>query len=136
MRKNYQVIDKLIKFRRWCIEHLTIQKPSIIDFSTYYKKLITAEERKEHIIPQIMPQWDHTPRSGVYGLVWENATPTNFYLHAKDALESVKNKKNPIIVLKSWNEWGEGNYMEPDSKYGKAYIYALRKAIDEVNNKK
>ena len=111
---------------------MTVQKPFIIDFSTYHKKLITSEECKEHIIPQIMPQWDHTPRSGVYGVVWENATPDYFYLHAKDALEAVKGKDNPIIILKSWNEWGEGNYMEPDLKYGKDYIFALRKAINEV----
>lgn len=30
-------------------------------------------------------------------------------------------------MLKSWNEWGEGNYMEPDLKYGKKYILALKK---------
>ena len=124
MRKNSPILNNLIKFRRWCIESLTIQKPSIVDFSTYHKKLITTEEYKEYIIPQIMPQWDHTPRSGVYGLVWENATPDFFYLHAKDALDAVKDKDNPIVVLKSWNEWGEGNYMEPDLKYGKAYIQA------------
>jgi hypothetical protein len=37
--------------------------------------------------------------------------------------------------LKSWNEWGEGNYMEPDLKYGKGYIKALRLAITNVLNK-
>lgn len=132
MRKNNRVFDSLLKIRRWCIESLTVQKPSTIDFKTYYKNLITRDDCEEYIIPQIMPQWDHTPRSGVYGLVWEDATPDYFYLHAKDALEAVKDKNNPIIVLKSWNEWGEGNYMEPDLKYGKDYIIALRKAIDEV----
>ena len=34
-------------------------------------------------------------------------------------------------MLKSWNEWGEGNYMEPDLKFGKEYIKALRDAIEE-----
>ena len=34
-------------------------------------------------------------------------------------------------MLKSWNEWAEGNYMEPDLKYGKGYIQALRKAIED-----
>lgn len=45
----------------------------------------------------------------------------------------VKNKKesHKIIFLKSWNEWGEGNYMEPDIKFGKGYIEYLRKALEE-----
>ena len=47
------------------------------------------------------------------------------------ALDAVKNKKNKIIVLKSWNEWGEGNYMEPDLHYGKGFIHALRDAADQ-----
>ena len=43
----------------------------------------------------------------------------------------VKNKKHPILFLKSWNEWGEGNMMEPDLTYGRGFIDALRKAIGE-----
>jgi hypothetical protein len=38
-----------------------------------------------------------------------------------------------ILFLKSWNEWGEGNYMEPDIEFGKKYIEALRKAIIDCN---
>ena len=53
---------------------------------------------------------------------------------ACDALNAVKNKPNEeqIIILKSWNEWGEGNYMEPDMKYGHGYIEALRKAVEKT----
>lgn len=39
-------------------------------------------------------------------------------------------------MIKSWNEWGEGNYMEPDLKYGRGYINALRKSINENFNEK
>lgn len=34
-----------------------------------------------------------------------------------------------ILFLKSWNEWGEGNYVEPDLKYGRGYLDALREAL-------
>ena len=53
---------------------------------------------------------------------------------ACDALNAVKNKPNEeqIIILKSWNEWGEGNYMEPDMKDGHGYIEALRKAVEKT----
>ena len=40
-------------------------------------------------------------------------------------------KEKQIIFLKSWNEWGEGNYMEPDQKYGHGYLDALKEAIEE-----
>lgn len=32
-------------------------------------------------------------------------------------------------MVKSWNEWAEGNYLEPDLKYGHQYLQALQNAI-------
>jgi hypothetical protein len=40
-----------------------------------------------------------------------------------------KETEHKIIFLKSWNEWGEGNYMEPDSVFGKQYLESLRQAV-------
>lgn len=93
------------------------------------KYFINNLDRKEYIIPQIIPQWDHSPRSGRRKIILHNATPALFSKHVKEALEAVKKKKNPIIFLKSWNEWAEGNYMEPDLKFGKGYILALRQTL-------
>lgn len=41
--------------------------------------------------------------------------------------------ENCLLDIKSWNEWGEGNMMEPDLTYGRGFIEALRKAVDEYN---
>ena len=41
----------------------------------------------------------------------------------------MKDKKEKIIFLKSWNEWGEGNYLEPDLKHGKKYIHILAQCL-------
>lgn len=106
--------------------------PFINDYSKCYKYLIRPEiDSREDIIPSILPQWDHTPRSGWNGTLLVNAEPKYFYLHCKEALATVCKKKNPILFLKSWNEWGEGNMMEPDMTYGRGFIEALRKAVDE-----
>jgi hypothetical protein len=37
-----------------------------------------------------------------------------------------------LVFIKSWNEWGEGNYMEPDRRYGRGYIEELCKAIKDA----
>lgn len=101
------------------------------DYKTLYHELLAKEDYEEEVIPAIVPQWDHTPRSGWNGTLFVNATPEYFYQHAKEVLSAVKGKKHPIVFLKSWNEWGEGNMMEPDITYGRGFIDALRKVVDE-----
>lgn len=88
----------------------------------------------EHEIPCIIPNFDHSPRSGKYGVILHNSTPELFYKLCTRALAIVKEKKNKLILLRSWNEWGEGNYMEPDLRYKKQYLEALKKAIDKYDN--
>ena len=108
--------------------------PFMTDYRKYYPLLVNDEDREENVIPSLVPQWDHTPRSGWNGTFFIHATPEYFHKHALMALDAVKGKKNPILFLKSWNEWGEGNFMEPDLTYGRGFIEALRKAIDEIKN--
>ena len=82
-----------------------------------------------------MPNWDHTPRSIDGGTVLHNATPSLFKKHAKALLLTTKQKEeeHKIVFLKSWNEWGEGKYMEPDLKFGRGFINALRDAFNDIN---
>ena len=49
----------------------------------------------------------------------------------KDALNVIKDKQqeHQILFLKSWNEWGEGNYVEPDLRYGHGFLDAIRETV-------
>jgi len=82
--------------------------------------------------PSVVPGWDNTPRAGRKGIVLQGSTPELFAEHARDILASVKARppEDRIVFVKSWNEWAEGNYLEPDRKFGHAYIDALRAAVD------
>lgn len=116
------------------IEGIILHRPPFMtDYRKYYPLLITDEDREENVIPSLVPQWDHTPRSGWNGSFFVNATPEYFYKHAVEAFDAVREKKNKILFLKSWNEWGEGNFMEPDLTYGRGFVDALRKALDDTN---
>ena len=107
--------------------------PRCYNYDQAMKEMLIEDDRRTNIFPTLCPNYDHTPRSGSKGLVFTGSTPAAFYKHVKDTLEYVKEKPfdKRILFIKSWNEWGEGNYMEPDRKYGKGYIEALRKALDE-----
>lgn len=89
------------------------------------------EDAWENVYPSIMPGWDRTPRTGDQEGVYVNSTPLHFQHHIEQALEVIKNKlpEHRILFLRSWNEWAEGNYVEPDEKYGHGFLDAIRKAI-------
>ncbi len=108
--------------------------PAIYKYKEAIKYMLHPDCSKREVIPVILPNWDHTPRSGSRGLVLTDPDPKYFKRLAKKAFEMIRNKPadEQIVMLKSWNEWGEGNYMEPDLEYGHGYINALREAIDEV----
>lgn len=133
---NFYHYDKILNiFMRVILFFKRFLKfPFIVPYRLAIKKCIRKEDYLNNIYPTMMPNWDHTPRSSDGGTVLHNATPELFKKHAVDILNTTKNKsdEHKIVFLKSWNEWGEGNYMEPDLKYGRGYIDALRQAIDET----
>lgn len=108
-------------------------RPLVADYGKNYSKLVGEEEKESNIIPTLMPNWDHTPRSGKAGYVLTNSAPRFFSLHVEDVFKAIENKcaQEKIVFIKSWNEWGEGNHMEPDLLYGKGYLEEFKKVRDK-----
>ena len=99
--------------------------PYIANYKNIIKELVAKESEQEDIIPVIMPNWDPSPRRGSYSYLWLNCTPHLFGQLLENTFNHIKDKKNKIVFIKSWNEWGEGNYMEPDRKWGRAFLETL-----------
>jgi hypothetical protein len=108
------------------------KKPLVLNYEFISKFFIQKVDKKNFVFPTIIPNWDHTPRSGKRGVIFHKSSPKLFEKHVEMALDVVKDKPKElqIIFLKSWNEWGEGNYMEPDLRFGKGYIKALRSTLE------
>lgn len=108
--------------------------PGIMNYPDIIGDFIQEEELKDRVLPTMVPNWDHTPRSGATGTVLVGATPAAFKKHAAEIMRCASNKTYPFVFLKSWNEWGEGNYMEPDSIYGHQFLQAFsaaKKSLEE-----
>lgn len=104
----------------------------IFDYKKIIKHLFVPEDRWENVYPTILPNWDRSPRGGKEANIYHNSTPENFRLHLKDALNLIKDKQDEhkILFLMSWNEWGEGNYVEPDLRYGHGYLNVIKEELN------
>ena len=84
--------------------------------------------------PMAVPNWDTTARYGKRAMVLHNSTPQSFRLHFRDLLTQVETQpeEERILFVKSWNEWAEGNHLEPDQRFGLGYLEALKAELDEA----
>jgi len=82
--------------------------------------------------PCLIPNWDNTPRSGRNGLVFRGATPELFRRQAREALRRIEGtaREERFVFIKSWNEWAEGNHLEPDLRYGHQFLDVVREVFD------
>lgn len=127
----------------WSFKHRVLSKIQIIfgatllinkhDFGKKYKYLINDEARNVNVYPTLTAGYDRSPRAGRRAQIFYNFTPDTWRAHVRHVLSFLKDKdyEHNIVVLKSWNEWGESNYIEPDIKYGTSMLDTLREEIVE-----
>lgn len=123
---------KYINLAKTVLRRLGVPVGRTFDYPKVVRHFFAPEDRWENVFPTIMPNWDRTPRCAAWDGIYKNANPQNFQTHIEQALDVIKEKdpEHQILVMKSWNEWGEGNYVEPDQEFGHGWLDAIRKALD------
>lgn len=104
----------------------------VYPYRTVYPHFVDKEEdRREEVFPSLIPSWDHSPRSGRRAFVVSGSTPALFERHTDEVFDVVSHKspEHQLVFIKSWNEWAEGNYMEPDARWGRGYLEALDRSL-------
>jgi hypothetical protein len=105
-------------------------------FCYNYSQLVVknhVENSDDKYIPSVFTGWDTTPRHQKRGTILKGFDVATFNQHLatiKRTLES-QNIHNKIVIIKSWNEWAEGNLLEPDTVFGYQLLEAYRDFITQ-----
>jgi hypothetical protein len=115
----------------WNLNRKLLKRPIMVSYKKVIPQLSHSIHRERDVYPNVVPNWDHTPRSGKFGHLFQDCTPELFDRHLKQVLRDVghKNEEEQLVFLKSWNEWSEGNYVEPDRKFGRERLIVLKNNI-------
>lgn len=109
-------------------------RPKVVLYEKVIDSLVADRIPGIESFPCVIPNWDNTPRSRGNGLVLHGSTPDLFRLHLRRALDRMRDipRERRFVFVKSWNEWAEGNHLEPDLKFGRQYLEVLREELMEV----
>ena len=109
------------------------RKPAIHQYADIIDSLIGQRVPGIESFPCVIPHWDNTPRSGANGMVLHRSSPELFRKHLQQAFRHLDNtpREHRIVFIKSWNEWAEGNHLEPDLRFGLRYLEVLREELSQ-----
>lgn len=110
------------RFRRKVLKH-----PLVRPYSDIPMVVPSGTSASSTMQPCVTPNWDNTPRSGQAGVVLTGATPERFSAQVRAAVDflAARPQEQRLLWIKSWNEWAEGNYLEPDTDTGLGRLRVL-----------
>lgn len=87
----------------------------------------------------VCPSWDNTARRKNTSNVFINSSPGGYQEWLTNAINEtctrIDNPDERLIFVNAWNEWAEGAHLEPDQRYGYAYLDATRMAIQSISSR-
>ena len=106
----------------------------IFDMEGLIKKQEYLYETDYKLYKTVFPSWDNTARKAYTGASVFEISPELYKKWLKDCINWTKEKNNKdeqFIFINAWNEWAEGAHLEPDQKYGYAYLQATKEVLEE-----
>jgi lipopolysaccharide biosynthesis protein len=93
------------------------------------RRLMNHDQPEFPIYPSIFVGWDNTPRRGSQGIIVVNNTPERFGAGLLRLADSVRRGAldEKLIFVNAWNEWAEGNHLEPDHRHGMEFLRQVRR---------
>ncbi len=109
----------------------TLRGHRVLDYQSAAESALKLLDCPWKRFPSVMVGWDNTARRARGATIYQGATPAR-YEHwlrvTADSLADVRPEENYLFIL-AWNEWAEGNHLEPDQRYGRAFLEATRSVL-------
>lgn len=127
-RINRMIYNKLIYHNR-----LSNLIHDTINYKKFYKAVVKHQlKKRSNYFYSCFIDWDNTPRKGKRGVVIKGAHPQIFEQSFRKIYKTCLSdgEESRLIFIYAWNEWGEGGYLEPDEKFGDAYLKAIKHTVE------
>jgi hypothetical protein len=94
--------------------------------------------------PGVTPGWDNSAWVKENALIFDQSTPEMYEWWLREIVARQRARMSvgadnsdsfeSLIFINAWNEWAEGNHLEPCQKWGRKYLEATQRALESAAN--
>lgn len=104
---------------------------NVFSYRRLVRNAISRWDGDTTVVPCVVPSWDNSARKKTDADVYQNDDPHLYGHWLRAALRVVRDRPQSrrMVFINAWNEWAEGCHLEPDRRFGVAYLEQTRAAI-------
>jgi lipopolysaccharide biosynthesis protein len=140
---------RIYRRKWWHIRRLKTHEPGfrenyVYDYDLLVRNALATPEPAYPRIPCVCPGWDNSPRRTQGATILVNSTPETYEKWLRGIVDQQKARMSSggssgisadsLVFINAWNEWAEGNHLEPCQRWGRKYLEATRRALGVAAN--
>ena len=121
--------------RKFGLSSMVYEQNNVFSYPEFVENNITLKNDPTYkFFPCVTPQWDNSARRKTGATIFKDSTPELYEKWLKFTIEKFipNSPQENLVFINAWNEWGEGNHLEPCQRWGKSYLEATKRAIMAV----
>jgi lipopolysaccharide biosynthesis protein len=132
-RQKWWHIRRLVTHERGLRDNL------VYDYELLVRNALAASDPGYPRMPCVCPGWDNSPRRAHGATILFNSTPELYEGWLRELVgrqkarlsegDSASISADSLVFINAWNEWAEGNHLEPCQKWGRKYLEATQRAL-------
>jgi lipopolysaccharide biosynthesis protein len=111
---------------------------TVYDYRMIVDRMLKRNDPPYERIRCVTPSWDNSPRRSPRrraATIFMGATPDLYEAWLRAVVAKVRsNGSSPFVFINAWNEWGEGNHLEPCQRWGHGFLEATRRALQSATD--
>ena len=104
---------------------------TVYDYENLIELSVNQQKPPYKKFKSICPGWDNEARKPKAGSVFQGSTPEKYHSWLNRLImytQKTFQSDERMVFINAWNEWAEAAYLEPDRKYGYAYLESTYRA--------
>jgi lipopolysaccharide biosynthesis protein len=106
---------------------------NIYDYAEMVEQMLAKPKPTYKRFPCVTPSWDNTARRKSGATILRDATPEVYEYWLSQVVQDIcaHPSNDKLLFINAWNEWAEGNHLEPCQKWGHAYLEATQRVLSQ-----